>query len=200
MNRKTINDRQKCMIQELWKDGTVIDGENGKIYCQDITVSEFCDILSYSIETLANMIGDESKEVKGKLEYYHVEADEGITYTLECKLYVEGILWDNISASLTSDKDFMGFFIGWAETEDDFFDGDEEKVAEKIKARYPEVYQHIVDSVLDNLEDYDLTSEQKDSIGEAWAEDNPDEAFNIGIRNLSGYDLKDKIKDAIDEL
>ena len=200
MNRKAIDDRQKCMVQELWKDGTVIDGVNSKIYCLDITDSDFCRLLDYDLHTMANIIGDENREVKGELEYYHVEEDEGITYTLECKLYVEGILWDNISVSLTSDKDFMGFFVGWAETEDDFFDGDKEKIAEKIKSRYPEVYQHIVDNVLNNLSDYDLTDEEVEHIGETWAEDNPDEAFRIGIHNLGGYDLKEKIKDAIDEL
>lgn len=195
MNRKTIDERQESMVKELWKDGTVIDGEKGKIYCQDITDTDFCNILGYDLKTMALMIGDENREAKGKLEYYHVEAEEGITYILDCKLYVEGILWDNISASLTSDKDFMGFFVGWAETEDDFFDGDKEKIVEKIKARYPEVYEYIVDSVRDNL-----TDEEVADIGETWAEDNPDEAFDIGIRNLSGYDLRDKIKDAIDEL
>lgn len=200
MNRKIIDDRQKCMVQELWKNGTVTDGVNSKIYCQDITDSDFCNILGYDLRTMALMIGDENREAKGKLEYYHIEKEAGITYILDCELYVEGILWGNISASLSSDKDFMGFFAGWAETEDDFFDGDEEKVAEKIKSRYPEVYQHIVDNVLNNLSDYDLTDEQIGCLGEAWAEDNPDEAFDIGIRNLSGYDLRDKIKDAIDEL
>ena len=201
MNRKAINERQESLVKELWKNGTVTDSGNGKIYCHDITDSEFCDILGYGIGTLANMIGDENKEAKGTLEYYRTEeSEEGITYVLACKLHVDGVLWDNISAYLTSDKDFMGFSTGRAETEDDFFDGDEEKVAEKIKSRYPEVYQHIVDSVLNNLSDYDLTDEEVKNIGETWAEDNPDEAFDIGIRGLGGYDLKSKIKDAIDEL
>ena len=189
MNRKTIDDRQKALVKELWINGTTVDGRNGKIYCHDISISDFCKILDYDLHTLALMT--DGKEIKEKLEYYHEEKEEGIIYSLECKLYVEGMLWENTSVCLTSDSDFMGFFMGFADTTDDFFSGKSYDIAEKIREKYPEVYEYIAD----NLDD-----DAKEDIGRAWAEDNPDDAYEVAISNISSYGLREKIKDAIDEL
>ena len=161
------------------------------LQADSVSNAEYSEIADFDCNTLEKLGG-----FYGIITYF----ENGGQFMLKCETYMnteeEDYFEERLSIVYSAEYDFLDLF----KKEDDFFDGDEENVAEKIKARYPEVYQHIVDSVLNNLSNYDLTDEEVANIGETWAEDNPDEAFSIGLRNISSYDLKDKIKDAIDEL
>lgn len=85
-------------------------------------------------------------------------------------------------------------------------------IVHKMKENFPDIVKALqdnsevtVENVPENIKDeiiqnYLDDDDNKEEIAKDWIYDNLDEAFEYTIQNTSSYDLKDKIKDMIDEL
>ena len=95
----------------------------------------------------------------------------------------------------------------------EYFNDNMENIVRKMKETYPDVVKAIqsdsvevtVENVPENIKDEIVQSyldddDNKEEIAKDWIYDNLDEAFEYTIQNTGSYDLKDKIKDMIDEL
>lgn len=95
----------------------------------------------------------------------------------------------------------------------EYFNDNMENIVRKMKETYPDVVKALqtdsvevtVENVPENIKDEIVQSyldddDNKEEIAKDWIYDNLDEAFEYTIQNTGSYDLKDKIKDMIDEL
>lgn len=85
-------------------------------------------------------------------------------------------------------------------------------IVHKMKENFPDIVKALqdnsevtVENVPENIKDeiiqnYLDDDDNKEEIAKDWIYDNLDEAFEYTIQNTGSYDLKDKIKDMIDEL
>lgn len=85
-------------------------------------------------------------------------------------------------------------------------------IVHKMKENFPDIVKALqdnsevtVENVPENIKDeiiqnYLDDDDNKEEIAKDWIYDNLDEAFEYTIHNMGSYDLKDKIKDMIDEL
>lgn len=85
-------------------------------------------------------------------------------------------------------------------------------IVHKMKENFPDIVKALqdnsevtVENVPENIKDeiiqnYLDDDDNKEEIAKDWIYDNLDEAFEYTVQNTGSYDLKDKIKNMIDEL
>lgn len=93
----------------------------------------------------------------------------------------------------------------------DYFSDSMTNIIGKMNEDFPEVVKSLANGKAEITEDDvpeeikskiidDYLDDNREDIARDWAADNPEDAYDIAIHNMASFDLKERIKDAIDNL
>lgn len=189
--QKTIKTEQIEIARAM--AGDFIEKADCYSYQGEMGPVEYCNLIGLDYDTV-RLLGPVSYTIS-----YQVTAEN--KYQLACMTYIEGTVNEKLSVSLEGDTDFMGFNTKASDDNlENFLSKDPDEIIDWINENRPELWNSIRKDILDSIDADDVSDCVTEDIAYSWIENNPESAFDRALDNMSTYDLKDRIKDAIDEL
>ena len=176
--------------------------------------AEYSEIADIDCNTLEKLGG-----FYGILTYF----ENGGQFMLKCETYMnteeEDYFEERLSVVYAHNYDFLDLFDRngdmkgeeksdeerkWEEFNDAFArfigENDYEEVIENIKENHVTFWEKLKEDVAENLDYDDVGDCLAEEVADNWIRENSEEAFDKALNEMSSYDLKDKIKEAIDSL
>ena len=172
----------------------------------DVDKETYCKIADIDLKTVS-MLGN----VYGILEYF----ENGGQFTLKCETYLnteeEDYMEERLSVEYAHTYDFLDLFKKEEDTDvtspdvqkkyvQHYLEDNKDDIADKLYDDFPEVYAELKEQIIESLEHDDVGDCLAEEIADNWIRVNSEEAFDKALNEISSYDLKDKIKEAIDSL
>lgn len=210
MDRKVLGAKQKNILMQMSRDFIPVMTDNKEVFVYDTPVfRDFCELVEADCDTLCRL----SELYSGEIIY---SKEDGL-YIVTCLMKRDSCILESLSAELECEEDFLGLYSKEADSSlENFFNDSLENVVRKLKETYPDVVESIEQNVISNIRGYDLDNSDREYFADDWIKDNPriavDEAEEYLTEEekadtvkewskcLSGDDVKDVIKDLVDNL
>lgn len=194
---KTLTEEKAKILKDFAK---IIEKEKDceKLYLH-MDVTPYCELLDLNADTVTRL--SKENNVYCNIAYTKVTEEGTVKYYTVCYTYVDNEQIVQWNEEFCNDTDILGLFAKNGEkTLTEFFNQTSDKIADYIKENDPDLWQELRQNIINGLEEDDLLEDLKEDVGKNWVYCNTDIALDICFREMSNYDLKDKVKDFIDSL
>ena len=194
---KTLTEEKAKILRDY---ANIIEKEPGceKLYLRMDAVP-YCELLDLNADTVTRL--SKENNVFGDIAYTKVTEEGTVKYVTVCHTYVDNEQIVQWNEEFSNETDILGLFAKNGEmTLTEFFNQTSDKIADYIKENDPDLWQELREGIVTDLEESDLTDCLKEDVGKGWVYCNTDIALDICFREMSNYDLKEKVKDFIDSL
>lgn len=194
---KTLTEEKAKILRDYAK---IVEKEEGceKLYLH-MDVVPYCELLDLNADTVTRL--SKENNVYGDIAYTKVTEEGTVKYITVCHTYVDNEQIVQWNEEFSNETDILGLFAKNGEmTLTEFFNQTSDKIADYIKENDPDLWQELREGIITDLDESDLTDGLKEDCGVSWVRENTDDAFDICIRESSSYDLREKVKEIIDEL
>lgn len=204
MERKNILSSQKEIVVNSWKENFRVSRTGERIvfiYSGNISAETYCAFVSLDYQTLVHL---------GVISYtveYDYDRDTR-EYVLHCHTFIDSVLNEKLSFELTDEEDWLELFRlseleKKEETEDTlkaFLSKTSDEIADYLKENEMDLWQELRQNIINELEADDLLDGLKEEVAEDWISENSNSAFHSALGHMGSCEIRDALKDAIDEL
>lgn len=185
MMNTTLTTEQMELVKN-WKEGfKACTCEEGikYVYENGISAEDYCKFIGLDYNTVARL---------GEVGYTLVYNCVGDKYVLYCETFIDNYMDGRLSVESVETEDYLGFYGEcMGDKKSDLLDMSADELKKYLEGNYDN-YSELEELIKDDLDEEDIVDD--------WIERNAEDAFDKAISNISNYTLRDKIKDAIDEL
>ena len=204
MERKNILTSQKEIVVNSWKEGFRVSHADERIvfiYNGDISAETYCAFICLDFQTLKRL-GVVSYSVN------YVYDRDTKEYVLQCHTYIDNVMNEKLSVELTDSEDWLELFRlseleKREETEDTlkaFLSKTTDEIVDYLKENEMDLWQELRQNIINELEADDLLDGLKEEVAEDWISENSNSAFRSALSHMGNYEIRDALKEAIDEL
>ena len=185
------------------------------LYFSNTDDSYFQDITDVCVSCLRELLGNNNTMESFYWEIAYRYHKDTSFYDLHYAIWCKGeVVKDGIIQEF--DTDILGLFTKEEEKTDNLSEEeiikklsaalalatdnlDIDKIVELIDNNFADVSNRMRENFCENLEVNDIGDVLKDDIARDWIEQNPDNAYDTAVDNMSSYDVRDKIIDYLSD-
>lgn len=207
---KTLTTEQLETLKTMdWQDDRDEDSTGALLYFSNTNDSYFQDITGVCVSCLRELLGSNNTMESFYWEIAYRFHNDSNFYDLHYAIWCKGdVVKDGVIQEF--DDDVLGLFTekkpctDWQNLlsnvlENALKETDVDSIVEFIDNNFADISNKIREDLCDNLEVDDIGETLKDDIARDWIEQNPCDAYEIALDNMSSYDVRDKIIDYLSD-